>query len=510
VHDGELGAFVGVARTLRRELERLEEAPELVRDFTRSLRAFTTRAMQSLLPTSDPAVLTAGDLRMIERLGRQLAAYVPEHEALLSRVVETLRTLSRRTSVPALVDVDAVAAGLDVFQIGIEHDDPAFMKASREFVATRWPGATVVDACAEASIHESIPLIVMGPTWLYPPSLFLAPVVPSITVVAPGCVSDRIIDPQASMLDGGIGTAGRWTVQRRGIDELPAAGRPAEQKLELQEAEFQRVIELAPARPLTEEELDGDELVEASLVLLAGCHGIFLDHEAEAHVLLWDVASSPRFDRVAVDELEPGMYLVDRDPAGHDTLEAIVRATIPPARLAELLALRRTWKDQLARRCARDGVHRVARDLEKLGARPARNVGNVEQWSQEDCIAPQSKASFRALLQLLDQESRFNEFWNGAQELRTTYQQAGKAAVDKLEDALLHDTLALTRLREQGLVSVSLAGDRGTRMALYRIENVQGQRRPVVRSRTRSVFEGVARRGPTVPPPPESRPPWRP
>ncbi len=510
VHDEELGQFVGAMRELTRHVDRLEEEKESAQELIRLLRRFRTRAVQSLLPTSHMTLLYPPEMRAIERLARLFASRGSIENALASRVTGALRVLSGRTTPPPVVaEVDRAQSSMAAFQIGIEHDDPAFLAAVRDLVHERWPSAHVVDARAEETLRENTPLILMGPTWLYRPSVFLAPPVSSIDVVAPGCVSDRLIDPRNSMLEGGRGTAGHWRIARTGIDELPSGGQArADPLLELREAELQRAVEMAPARTTAGEEAD-DELVQASLVLLAARHAVFLDYQTDTQVLLWETAVFPRFERLGVAELEPGMYFIDREPASKRTLEAVVRAQIDPERMDSLRALTQSWKDSLDERCREEGVERVARELVRLGATPARNLGNVEAWCTEACIAPQRKESFRAVLQLLGLQEAFAQLWGAAQELRSAYQSAGKVAADRLEAVLVEGATALSSLRAEGVVTVSLKEDRETRMNVYRIENVRLQGVPVPRNRTRAVFEGISRDGQTIPRV-DDKSPWQP
>jgi hypothetical protein len=284
----------------------------------------------------------------------------------------------------------------------------------------------------------------IGPPAFFPASLVTAPATEAITFVMPAWFGNRSV-PTSSLAphsEGGVAIG----VKVHPIGDAAEPAPEAPETPEMEDTFYPRPV--WGTRKSEDREPESDE-VEAWKILLGGGLALWLDDGERIRSL---DPRQPEGDRVgyeAVDDVQPGTYLVLREGATeHGAMYDAALAAVGQ-RAASITATQEQWKEALADRLARDGAKRV---IDELKARNIRSPGRVRAWTEPTLICPRHEESLAALLEWLG--IPLKPAYVNAVSLRRALYKASAELRQELESAVGQaDLLALQR---DGLIHLQL------------------------------------------------------
>jgi hypothetical protein len=217
-----------------------------------------------------------------------------------------------------------------------------------------------------------------------------------------------------------------------------------------------------------EADTDRDDEVLARLYLLNGGYAVFLEASEGATCLAIDLSEdeSSRVRRIAIDDLEPGMFVLLRTEGGGDYVipvaDRILGARAPSFREAQ-----RTWKSRLRSMARNTTLHDLVLRLRANGSLRA-DDGNVRHWMSERAIATQDRIDFVAIMRVVGLESQADHYWAITRTIRAAHLHAGKV----IRDLLLRRVKAtdVEHLRKEGRLDFVLPEAQGGRLTAFGIE----------------------------------------
>lgn len=266
---------------------------------------------------------------------------------------------------------------------------------------------------------------VIGPPAFFPASLVTAPATEAITFVMPAWFGNRSVPTSslAAHAEGGIAVSAK--VHQIGDITEPASEVPVD---EIEDTYYPQPV--WGGRTSEDREPRSDE-VEAWKVLLGGGLALWLDDGERIRSL---DPRQPEGDRVsyeAVDDVQPGTYLVLRE--GATERGAMYEAALAAVgqRAASIVATQERWKQALADRLARQGAKRV---IAELKARNVHSAARVRAWTEPTLICPKHEEDLNALLEWLGLPLRPS--YTNAVSLRRALYKASAELRQELEEAV--------------------------------------------------------------------------
>jgi len=284
----------------------------------------------------------------------------------------------------------------------------------------------------------------IGPPAFFPASLVTAPATEAITFFMPAWFGNRSIPTSilAPHSEGGVAISAK--VFFIGDVAEPAAGVP--EAAEIEDTFYPQPV--WGTRKSDDREPESDE-VEAWKILLGGGLALWLDDGERIRSL---DPRQPEGDRVgyeAVEDVQPGTYLVLRDGATEHAAMYDAALAAVGQRAASITATQERWKQALADRLARDGAKRV---IDELKARNIFSPGRVRAWTGPTLICPRHEESLAALLEWLG--IPLQPTYGNAVSLRRALYRASAELRQELEAAV--GQADLHALQRDGLIHLEL------------------------------------------------------
>jgi hypothetical protein len=205
--------------------------------------------------------------------------------------------------------------------------------------------------------------------------------------------------------------------------------------------------------------------VEAKLYLLEDCHGVF--YEDDSRVLALDIEVGD-LERIAVQELERGMYLALRTEGGGDYMvelaDLILEEVYPQAR-----ELQKVWKIGLRDIIRRRGLTAVGQALTKRGAIRS-SPQNVRNWVSSKTIRPDSDNDFKAILFYTGLRDEAQKYLDAARAIDSAHRRAARRIRRRLISEV--HKADFSQLELKGRLDFELPGSEGGKLTLFRIRDV--------------------------------------
>lgn len=324
---------------------------------------------------------------------------------------------------------------------------------------------------------------VIGPPAFFPPLLVTAPATEAVTFVMPAWFGNRSVPSSRLAPHAGGGVVVGAKVHLIGDVAEPTSNVP--EGAEIEDTFYPQPI--WGSRKSEDREPESDE-VEAWKILLGGGLALWLDDGERIRSL---DPRQPEGDRVgyeAVDDVQPGTYLVLREGATeHGAMYDAALAALG-RRAASITATQEQWKRALLDRLSRDGAKRV---INELKARNIRSPGRVRAWTEPTLICPRHEESLAALLEWLG--IPLQPTYGNAVSLRRALYKASTELRQELEAAV--GQADLHSLQRDGLIRLEL-----------KREGLRGM--IVARVLARAPFTEIVPRGQTRLPFPDSGAQW--
>lgn len=305
-------------------------------------------------------------------------------------------------------------------------------------------------------------IITVGPLAWFPPYVIDAPRAREVHVVRYGWISDPARDASTfiATLKG---------VPPPGSDRRPLP--PPNMETELDAAEVVPPIEWAQlGHSAGAVPVDDDDIVKARLFLLEGGDAVFLedDEDSETTVIDLDQDAALSVRRLAIHEIERGMFVLLRTEGGGDYIPELADRLLG-AKSQEIRDVQRMWKRQLRIAVKENGPEAVCFELRANGSIRA-NETNLRTWMSNRSLRTQHYEDFLAMMRLLNLSQRAQEIWDKMGVLRIAHQTAGQR-VRKLLIARVQEAAA-EELQRRGRVDFELPGEDGGTLTAFRVVDI--------------------------------------
>jgi hypothetical protein len=293
----------------------------------------------------------------------------------------------------------------------------------------------------------------IGPPAFFPASLVTAPATQAITFVMPAWFGNRSVPVSSLAPHAEGGVAIDVKVYPIGDVSEPVSNVP--EAAEIEDTFYPQPV--WGSRKSEDREPESDE-VEAWKILLGGGLALWLDDGERIRSLDPRQPAGDRVSYEAVDDVQPGTYLVLREGATeHGAMYDAALAAVGQ-RAAGITATQERWKQALADRLARDGTKSV---IDELKQRNVASAARVRAWTEPTLIYPRQEEALAALLEWLgipleptygNAVSLRRALYRASAELRQELEAAvGQADLHALQrDGLMH--LELQREGFRGMI----------------------------------------------------------
>jgi hypothetical protein len=212
----------------------------------------------------------------------------------------------------------------------------------------------------------------------------------------------------------------------------------------------------------------GHDEIEVRLIALHGGYAVFLEGHEGSSCMVIDLAEDERsrVKRIAIADIEPGMFVLLRTEGGGDYVVPVADRILGP-RAEECRRAQREWKSRLKTAISVHGLSEVARRLGAMGARLA-DEGNVRHWLSGRAIATQEKDDFAAIMQLVGLEGDLDRYWTLMRTIRAAHLKAGMAIRRRLLERVR--AANLRELRKEGRLDFVLPEAEGGKLSAFKVE----------------------------------------
>jgi hypothetical protein len=216
------------------------------------------------------------------------------------------------------------------------------------------------------------------------------------------------------------------------------------------------------------------EEVDAHLVLLEDCNGVFIKTDDDNLLVIdpynWDSDEDSFLQKkVSINELKAGTFLLLRTSGGEfDYLRRVARGFMEK-KAEELEETQWDWKMRLQRAMENNGTHESCRILQDLGANNPSTV-NLRTWISDKNIKPQKYEDFRAIMRFIGLEHLTDEYWNNARIIDSAHRRAGH----RIRKLLLAEVIDadIDHLEEVGIKEFYLDDEDAGSFTAFRVHHV--------------------------------------
>lgn len=217
------------------------------------------------------------------------------------------------------------------------------------------------------------------------------------------------------------------------------------------------------------------EEVEARLLVLAGDLVVFVEAVNNAKVLAISLYAEEgdsvpdRVQRIPLNELKPGMFVLLRTEGGGDYIVPVADRLMGPEVAQTARRSQERWKAPLRTRVLKQGLFETCIHLLENGSQRANEI-NVRNWMASRTIRPGDQQDFLAILRVLGLEANFGEFWKYTEIIHNAHRRAGF----HIREQLLRQVLLseLSQLRKFGKMEFVLPEADGGSLTAFRIEQI--------------------------------------
>jgi len=463
VHSVEDAEFHTFCVQLKRFIQALadEASSDYWAPFVRGLRRYRFLGAAVPLAFSSPE-LAGGQLAATLREHVQRGELVyPDYIEWARDLLDALESVSSRDDAPLWDACRAIASGPGKHAL-LLNLPPRGADLSQRIEQSFPDGRLLwITAPGLRSLRCYDRIIAVGPLAWFPQYVTDAPRANEIHVVRYGWIADPSRDASTF-----ISTLNREPPRQASPRRSP----PPAIETELDAREIVPPVEWAGLGHSAADSSEDDDVVQARLFLLEGGDGVFLedDEGSETTVIDLDQDAALSVRRLAVGEIERGMFVLLRTEGGGDYIPELADRLLG-ARSREIRDLQQMWKRQLRLAVKAKNPGTVCAELRNSGSIRA-NETNLRTWMSNRSLRTQHFEDFLAIMRLLDLSQRAQEIWEKMGVLRVAHQTAGQR-VRKLLIARVQE-LAAEELQRRGRMDFELSGEDGGTLTAYRVVDI--------------------------------------
>lgn len=356
---------------------------------------------------------------------------------------------------------ELLSTGDDPLQSGLAVKT-AYLHEVRSWLSEASPGVRLVTERELTGLTGLETLVVIGPSYWYPPHVLSAPRARLIYFVHFDWLRDR---PRDTRLFAGSPVA-------PGIQVLvsPPHGASLHDDEGMDADALVPTVDwdaLARASGIHRTSWRQDpEVVDANLFLLAGGFSVYLEavEGSTIHIIDLEAGGTPHLRSERTRQIREGDYIVLRSAGGTGDYIPEIADLFLGRRARRLRALQSEWKALLRKRVRERGFGQVERDLRSLGVASP----NLQYRLWQHSIRTRDPNDFRLLMEYLGLGDRAGEIWTAMGDIYDAHLRAGQQARRLLEEAVLD--ASTEELIQTGRADVRLRDiDAGT-LSVLRVE----------------------------------------
>ena len=309
-------------------------------------------------------------------------------------------------------------------------------------------------------------LIVIGPSFWFPESVFTAARTSLIDIM----IFDWIID--------------RWKPQNVFVSPHKSSGPSNRKYITLEEGKTssywdgidpESLLNIVDKASSVDSILSGGDLEEyekvgALCIFFEDYWAVFIDASEEAKTLVIDPDEDEdnRISRILVKEIIPGMFILVRTSGGGDYIVPVANK-IMGNQSQQAREYQNRWKDLLRNYAKITGLIKTSLDLIDRGSNLADEI-NVRNWMSPRNIRTREYDDFLAIMRLVGLEDAAQEYWTMMKHINKAHIKAGfeirKWLLEQVKD------LNMETLQKHGKMDFKLSDDDEGGLTAFRIESI--------------------------------------
>ncbi|MFX4263087.1 hypothetical protein ACOBQJ_12945 [Pelotomaculum propionicicum] len=315
-------------------------------------------------------------------------------------------------------------------------------------------------------------LILVGPSYLFPPSILNSPRAKEVDILHYEWIRDRWENDSFFLGSDGMNLKIKIRKATKEVENTTDKAPVQENQWCLEVGELLQSIDWVKVREVFSSEVSESytEGVQAFPILLDGGQVAFLESKEEERVWTIDLddESSSKVKRIPTLEIRQGMFLILRTAGGGDYMITLAEQMLGD-KLDQIKNAQLTWKSLLRKAVESKGIHKIISELLSLGSVIA-NEPNIRNWMSERNISPKNPADFKAIMNLIKLPYKTEEYWQIARTLETAHRIAGLRIGKMLLKLIV--SASLDELERVGRMDFELTGLDGGSLTAFRVEEI--------------------------------------
>lgn len=493
VRDADVAEFSDAYRRFKRRLGDSREH-RYWRRVLRALGYYRFEILASPLPFDSPVLEPDQRSKVLQKSLSRLSQLYPQQCDEAKHLVGRFEELIARSDAPLLSSITESLQEREVESAALVVSEPRLVDGVAEHISIS-PDTDGVTVLSPRELVDQPPfaeMYLVGRMSWFPPWIARAPRAGRVTLVSyagvrasvsPGPLLDgeqqgRPIAPVQMGDDGDAARDEAGSGDDGDLDDLEI--RP---ELDLEAIADRMRHETTSAS----DGRDSDEFVTAQPIELERDRVVFFESDdSTAWVIDLDEAEDNRVRSLAVEAVEPGLYILLRTEGGGDVLIPIADELLGDE-AERLRRLQEEWKSALRDYVHDAGLRRTVRDLREAGCSVASRF-NVRRWTSPSrhVIKTKSRRDFEALVDIIGLGDADEDYWKAMVAIRDMHLRAGQVIRERLLDAVTHADL--NDLSGRGVVRFELAEADAGQLTAFRVRSVPDRTVRLPRGRLREVL----------------------
>lgn len=467
------------------------------RPLLRALRRFVFLSAATPLPFDHPLLWPTSADNLLNSATRSYQALFPELHPHLTVAAQGIVLLRSNPANPIGNWLEAYLLRPKRNVLGIRLrasqflvvSDPRVAIAVDEWIETQDLDVRVATASSFSEGANVDLQIYLGSTTWFPAWCFTAPRSDKILVVQNRWLWDRACFP--SVFGDALTGATPIAFQEGTPPVQDTAGVPVIDAVESVHIEAPHIDwAWILGRERGQEVPEGEKAVQARLHALQGGKSVWLQVGEDETVqgLCLDAASGHQVQRLNVDDLKPGEYVLLRTNGAGDFLDEFAGQILVEGDGQAARAIHQEWKRVVRQQLYKDvTVERSVKRLKSLGAASA-SEGNLRHWGSNNNLRPRKEADFRALVEYAAMTERIGTIEKAVAMLKFAQQSAGQQIGRLILQAIREVDIA--QLQREGHQNFGLpGGELGGTFTAYAVRAISPEVNLVAPSRLGRVIE---------------------
>lgn len=438
------------------------------------------------LPLNTPEIYPPGLWETFDLISGKTRYIYPEFDSVVKEVKKQLEIVHSINFNPFLNCIKSFVNQNEKIAVLIK--EAHFISRVEAEIDPKLRGIKIVSQDYLRSSNNYSRVTVIGPSCLFPASIFNAPRARRFDVIHYNWIKDRFENSKYFLASNAFNTGIRISDNGKQVIRDNKA-------FEMGQDFFLEGEELLPTINWTktkevfpeEEMANSFEAAQAFALLLGSEKIVFLEssEEEKAWVINLDDESVSKIKKIPALEIRSGMFLLLRTSGGGDYMIALADQILGD-KASIVRETQERWKSLLRAEVYQKGLNETVKTLQFLGADRANEV-NIRNWISYKTISPKSFVDFRAIMKMIKLEDKAEEYWQVARTLEKAHRMAGFRISKMLLKIVVSSDL--NELERYGSLEFELPGLNGGSLTAFRVEEVSPNTYLLPVSRLGRIFE---------------------